>query len=67
MSIERLRTRLSSINNRQQATIMEEKNFTGQNQLDKKVAALLKELGFKTVIIQVCDSQGTLIEEVINN
>ena len=67
LSIEQLRERLQDITDRKQATILEEKNFTGQNQLDKKVANLLKELGFETIIIQICHGQGTVIEKVIRN
>lgn len=67
LSIEQLKKRLEDVSDRRQAIILEEKNFTGQNQLDQKVASLLKELGFKTVVIQVCHGQGTVIERVIRN
>lgn len=67
ISIEWLKARLKTITNRQQATILEEKNFTGQDQLDKKVVSLLRELGFKVIIIQVAHSFGTIIEDVIRN
>ena len=67
LSIEQLKNRLEEVSDRRQATILEEKNFTGQDQLDQKVTALLKELGFKTVIIQRCNGQGTVVENVIRN
>ena len=67
LSIEQLKKRLEDVSNRKQATIFEEKNFTGKNQLDQKGASLLKELGFKTVIIQIGHGQGTVIEDVIRN
>ena len=67
LSIEELKNRLVGVADKRQANILEEKNFTGQNQLEQKVAKLLKELGFKTVIIQVAHGAGTEIEEVIRN
>ncbi len=67
LSIEQLRKRLESVSCRDQATVFEEKNVTGQSQLQKKVIALLKELGFKTIIIQTAHSAGIIIDEVIRN
>jgi biopolymer transport protein ExbD len=67
LSLEQLKKRLEGVSDIRQAIILEEKNFTGQDQLDQKVSHLLKKLGFKTIIIQVCHGQGTVIKEVITN
>lgn len=67
LSIEQLRKRIEEVADRRQSTILEGKNFTGENQADKKVIKLLKELGFKTIIVQGSHSRGTLIIKVIRN
>ena len=64
ISIVQLRNRLEKILERRQATILLEKNFTGEFQLDKKVLSLLKELGFKIVIIRIAVSEGTYLAVV---
>ena len=67
ISIKQLKARLEKIADKRQITILEEKNYTGQNQLDKKVVSLLKKLDFKIIIIQVAHSGGTIIEQIIKN
>jgi len=67
-SIEELKTRLKKIKDRQQATILEGKGFTGQHKLSKKVIVLLKKLGFKIIIIRVANSHGAIeLRDVIRN
>jgi len=67
VSIEALKAYLEKTKDREQATIMGEKNYTGQNHLDEKIVELLRKAGFKTIIKQVANSQGTVIEKVIRN
>lgn len=65
MSVEQLGKRLKQIANRQQITILKAKNYSKQSQLEEKVMPVLKELGFRTIIVQQAHSRATIIEKVI--
>ncbi len=67
MTITRLKERLEKIKDKQQGTILIGKNYQSEQQLEEKVVAIMKKLGFKTIVVQGCYSQGIIIVEVIKN
>lgn len=67
LSIGQLKARLEKIKDKRQAKILEEKNYTGEGQEEEKVIKVMKELGFKTIIVQVCHSRFIVIDNVIKN
>lgn len=67
LTLEQLRRRLDNTEDKTQAAIVLEKNFTGEDKEDEAVAALLKQIGFETIVVQSYHSSAIVIDKIIQN
>ena len=65
LTLDQLKERLETIDDKTQAVIVLEKNFTGENKEDEAVADILVQLGFETIVVQSCQSKATVIDKII--
>lgn len=67
LTLDQLKTRIETTEDKSHASIMLEKNFTQDNKEDESVAELLTKLGFQTIVVQSSHSSATVIEKIIRN
>ena len=68
LAVDQLPEQFDKIANREQATIVETKGFRpDKSQLDEQVEKILKQKGYRRIIVQTGNSRGILIRKVIMN
>lgn len=67
LTLDQLKNRLEKTEDKTQAAIMLEKNFSGENKEDEAVSELLMQIGFETIVVQSCHSSATVIDKIIKS
>lgn len=67
LTLDQLKTRIETAADKSQASIVLEKNFTGENKEDESVAELLTQMGFETIVVESAHSSATVIDKIIRN